>query len=508
MELAGTEVPVVWHGRRLRAFAPQLLAERDLTLSARAAARCGAAEESLSQGAASLGDDHAPLARLLLRAEGVASSFIEGVTAPVVEVVLAEGNDGAHSPAAWVAANAAAGEAAIAHAKGTDPLDVEELCRWHEALMAGSPTPAHHVGCVRKEQGWIGGPTPFEAHLVTPPANMLNGLLADLLGFVNSTGTDAVAAAAIAHAQFEIVHPFADGNGRIGRVLVSWLLTRRLHLLTPPPVSVRLAADVGGYTAGLTQFRFGQTDAWVAWIADGVSGAGRAQQQLVGDAERMRGEWEATLSTYGKVRRLRSDAGARRVLDLLPRHLVLSAPIVADALGLSRQSAGTALRVLADAGILTPYRTDTRSRRGRAGAALRERGAARTGRVQSTAPIARRPASARLIQPVHGRGQIEVLVGEPTSRVRAEPQGDRVPTDLDVGVVVRRLGERTHRVHVGEGPDEAVPFGDLDELVAVAIPCKAALGDRRVDRGVVQDGAQGCVISSGRTAASNSSPVR
>lgn len=56
---------------------------------------------------------------------------------------------------------------------------------------------------------------------------------------------------------------------------------RRLHLLTPPPVSVHLAADVGGYTSGLTLYRFSRTSAWVTWFADAVSAAGHAQQQLV-----------------------------------------------------------------------------------------------------------------------------------------------------------------------------------------------------------------------------------
>jgi len=103
VKLAGSEVPVVWRGRRVSAFVPQLLAERDLSLDAKAASRCGAAEAGVSQGAEALGADYVPLARLLLRAEGIASSYIEGVTAPVVDVVVAEHNDGsAHTPAAWV----------------------------------------------------------------------------------------------------------------------------------------------------------------------------------------------------------------------------------------------------------------------------------------------------------------------------------------------------------------------------------------------------------------------
>src|SRR6516225_6925733 len=89
--LAGREVPIVWRGRRARAFVPTLLARRDLTLTAETVARAATAAAEVRHGAAALADhDYEPLARLLLRAEGVASSFIEGVRAPVVDIVLAE----------------------------------------------------------------------------------------------------------------------------------------------------------------------------------------------------------------------------------------------------------------------------------------------------------------------------------------------------------------------------------------------------------------------------------
>jgi Fic family protein len=264
-----------------------------------------------------------------------------------------------------VAANLTATDRAIAHAASRDPLTLDELCTWHAALMAGSPTPARHVGCIRDEQGWIGGQSPLDAHLVTPPASELDRLLCDLLLFVNDTPLDTIAAAAVAHAQFEVIHPFADGNGRIGRVLVSWLLTRRLALVTPPPVSVRLAADVGGYSSGLTQYRFGRTSEWVSWFAEAVSGAGRAQQELVAAVDQIRAGWQRKLTAHRNVRALRADASAWQLLTLLPRHLVLTTPIVADALGLTRKAGGDALRTLADAGVLTPYATAPPAGRGR-----------------------------------------------------------------------------------------------------------------------------------------------
>ena len=161
------------------------------------------------------------------------------------------------------------------------PLSVEMLCRWHATLMAGSPMPGGYIGVVRREQGWIGGTSPIDAALVTPPPDRLDELLADLVAYANRDDIDAVAQAGDRDAQFEIIHPFADGNGRIGRVLISWLLVRGLALVTPPPVSVRIAAERDGYLAGLTLFRLGHHDRWVQWFADVVTGAGQAQVALV-----------------------------------------------------------------------------------------------------------------------------------------------------------------------------------------------------------------------------------
>jgi len=366
VEPAGVEVPILWRGRRAQAFVPARLAERDLTLNADTVARAARAQAAVERGAETMPDDYAALARLLLRAEGVASSFIEGVTAPVVDIVLAEaGNQTGRSNAAWVAANLAAVTEAIGEAHA-GPLTVESLCRWHRTLMTGSPTPAHHVGVVRTDQGWIGGTSPLDAHLVTPPPEEVPALLDDLVAYVNGVDVDLVSQAAIAHAQFEIIHPFADGNGRVGRVLIAWILVRRLSLVTPPPVSTRIAADVGGYGSGLVLFRLGDHNSWVRWFADAVSGAGRAQQELVAAVEQLRRTWADRLAAPRTgTRRLRSNAAAWRVLDLLPRHLVLTGPLVAEELGIPLKSASAALRDLVDADLLVEHGTLQPTGRGR-----------------------------------------------------------------------------------------------------------------------------------------------
>ena len=293
MEQAGVEMPIRWRGRRARAFVPTRLAERDLTLDADTVARAARAQAVVEQGAATMPDDYAALARLLLRAEGVASSFIEGVTAPVVDIVLAEvGEHAGRSNAAWVAANLAAVSDAIADAHD-GRLTVDELCRWHRTLMTGSPTPAHRVGALRTEQGWIGGSSPLDANLVTPP-----------------------------------------------------------------PVSTCIAADVGGYSSGLVVFRLGDHNRWAQWFADAVSGAGRAQQDLVAAVEQLRRAWAERLATPREgTRRLRSNAAAWRVPDLLPRHLVLTGPLVAEELGVPLKSANAALHDLVGAGVLVEHGT-------------------------------------------------------------------------------------------------------------------------------------------------------
>lgn len=358
MRPAGVEVPIVWRGRRAKAFVPTLLAERDLALDPATVASAARAEAAVEHGAESMPEDYSALARLLLRAEGVASSFIEAVTAPVVDIVLAEAGVHLQRPAAaWVAANLAAVMEAIGEAPNR-PLSLDSLCRWHRTLMTGSPTPARSVGALRTEQGWIGGTSPLDAHLVTPPPNRVPVLVEDLVAYVNRDDFEPVAQAAIAHAQFEIIHPFADGNGRVGRILIAWMLVRRLSLVTPPPVSTRIAADVGGYTSGLVLFRLGNHNAWVRWLADTVTGAGRAQQELVESIEQLQRMWRERLAAPRAGRRkLRSNAAAWQVLDLLPTHLILTGPIVVSELGIPLKSAGAALRDLVAAGVLVEQGT-------------------------------------------------------------------------------------------------------------------------------------------------------
>lgn len=232
-------------------------------------------------------------------------------------------------------------------------------------LTVATTLPVRHAGRVREEQGWTGGAPPVEAALVTAPPELLGGLLSDLVHHADRVDVDPVGQAAVAHAQLEVVHPFADGNARVGRLLVSWLLTRRLALVTPPPVSMRMAADRAGHLAELTTFRLGGHESWVRWFADVVAGAAVSQVRLVEGVAALQPRWRLALQGSCGGRWLRTDALAWQVLALLPRHLVLTADVVSRVSGRSPRAATEALHRLVAAGVLVPWGTRLVRRPGR-----------------------------------------------------------------------------------------------------------------------------------------------
>lgn len=352
-EATGADVAITFNDRPARAWVPASLSARDLELdavTARTAERAAGAVLRLSD---RLGPTLEPLAQLLLRAEGVASSNIEGLYAPVGEVALAEVDAEATSnTAAWVADNLSVVQACLDHAATPRPLDLATLHAWHERLMRHGDLTPELVGRFRDRQGWIGGYSPQVAAYVPPPAGELERLMADLLGYVNDQADgaddalDAVTRAAVAHAQFETVHPYGDGNGRLGRLVVLWILVRLLAVATPPPVSVLILRDPGGYLSGLHGFRTGSIGPWVRWFAGVVERAAAGSMEWAGQVEALLAGWRAQLAD------LRADATARWLLELLPVHPVVSADLVAQALGVSDTAARTALNLLRDRGIV------------------------------------------------------------------------------------------------------------------------------------------------------------
>lgn len=343
--MAGT-ITIDWNGHPLEAADPAPLAAWMPELSEATVRRTEQAVAAVERmGAAVAAEPFVLTARMLQRAEGVASSEVEALAAPSREIALVQATDtDPGGDAAWIADNLTVVAAATAD---TRPIDDAVLFDWHRQLMRHGRVDPAGVGVWRDRLGWIGGHSPRVAAHVGAPVDRIPIHMDDLYQFLTRGDIDPVTLTAVAHAQFETIHPFADGNGRIGRVLISNQLARRCHVTIPPPLSLQIRRDVGGYQAGLSLFRAGQTDAWVRWFADALIAAVDLAQIVLDDAARVIAGWQSAIDD------LRADAAARRLVDQLATHPVVSADLVAELCGVSPQAARTALDQLTTRGVLT-----------------------------------------------------------------------------------------------------------------------------------------------------------
>lgn len=345
--MPGRWVPITWHGQAAKAWQPSVLTWPMLEPSA-SLARCTERAALAAQRAdEQLPSSWEPVTRMLLRTEGIASSDIEGLRAPVDEVALALVDEKATgSTAGWIADNLAVITDAVASSRLR--LTIKLLHQWHRRLMRHGTLSPELVGRFRTSQGWIGGATPVDAVYVPPPPESIGPLMTNLMAFANRNDFDPVTQAAVLHAQFETIHPYGDGNGRLGRVLIGWLLARRLGLALPPPVSVLIARDPGGYLSSLLLFRQESSDPLVGWFADVVTRAGEASLDLGHRVRVLLTDWEERLHD------LRADAAARKVAEQLPAHPVINTALAAESAWASERSARNAISALADHGILSP----------------------------------------------------------------------------------------------------------------------------------------------------------
>ncbi len=363
---------------------PDYLVGRRITLDGDVAADVTDAETAIARlnvEASSLIDTEA-LARILLRAESVASSKIEGLEIGArrllrVEAARSLGDHPADVTAIEVLDNVDAMVFGIETMSVGGSITADLLLDIHRRLLAGSRL-AEHGGRFRSVQNWIGGSdyNPCAASFVPPPPELVSGLVDDLVAFCNDDSLPAVAQAALAHAQFETIHPFVDGNGRTGRALIHLILRRRgLAVRVLVPVSLILATwandYVGGLTAthyvgGLTATRYrGRATSRDAheginlWIGRFAGACGRAVEDAGAFERRAQGietEWRGRL---GRVR-------ARSSVDLLLRALV-GAPVVtvnsaADLIGRSFVQINEAVMRLVEAGVLRQVTVGRRNR--------------------------------------------------------------------------------------------------------------------------------------------------
>lgn len=286
---------------------------------------------------------------LLLRSEAIASSRIEGYDLSQRNLARALIDPrAARGTARTVAANVVAMEEAIAIGEANRPLTGDDVRAIHRTLMAGEP---HRVtpGEYRLEQNWIGGrlDSPIDASYIPPPESEVEALMSDLIAFVNRDDLPGVAQAAIAHAQFETIHPFLDGNGRVGRCLVHVVLRRRgAARRFVPPISVVLAARPNLYVAGLVDFREGRVSEWCASFAGACERASRLSTELAEEIARLEADW------YERAGRPRRDSAAARIIAVLPAQPITSAATIRAAIGASHQRTLDGLKALAETGVI------------------------------------------------------------------------------------------------------------------------------------------------------------
>ena len=348
-------------------YQPDHIAGLDLPLTPEAAAAASQAERDIAQlnARATVLTNTEPLARLILRSEALASSRIEGLELGAGKLLEFEALGELGVPhaldrsEALVLNNIRAMESGIRHIVEAPRMSIEQLCVINRRLMQGAPG-EEKSGMLRTEQNWIGGNrvNPLGARYVPPTPDAVPELMEDLMAFCRTSRYSPIATAAIAHAQFETIHPFIDGNGRTGRVLVQILLTRAG--LTPhvmPPISLILATDKTRYLDNLAAYRVEGSlarenqaavealSSWVEYVAWASSLACRRADEFEQVMREIRATWRQRCHT-------RAGSAASLLIDVLPSNPVVSVSSAARLTGRSTEAARQAIHTLCERGIL------------------------------------------------------------------------------------------------------------------------------------------------------------
>lgn len=215
-------------------------------------------------------------------------------------------------------ANVRATQAALALA---DDLGEDAITAMHRTLLEASAP--EMVGRWRDAQVWIGSSSvgPHQADFVPPHQERVPYAMADLVRFLRRDDLPYLPQIALAHAQFETIHPFPDGNGRTGRALVQAMLKAKgltQHMLVP--VSAGLLSDIRSYFSALEAYRHGHALPIIVCFAEATVKAVGHGRVLMRDLTEIEGAWQQ------KLHGIRSDAVARRMLPIILAHPVFDAP--------------------------------------------------------------------------------------------------------------------------------------------------------------------------------------
>lgn len=300
----------------------------------------------------------AGLSELLVRTESVATSKIEHVYADLDEIARASVGAKAAEGATRTVAAGQALRALTESVNDGGPLTEDAILLAHRQLLADDLLERHWAGRYREQQNWIGGSdlTPLGAVHVPPPHEHVRPLMKDLVAFANRDGVGGVAQAAIVHAQFEAIHPFTDGNGRVGRGLIGAMLRRnRLTRTVTVPAAAAMLADVDTYFDHLKGYREGDVDAMVVYLTEGSVAASSAAEVSADRLAEMPEVWMDSV-------RPRRGSSAHRMIAGLLRTPILDAERARELTGSTATRTYEAIARLVEAGVLHEVSGGSRNR--------------------------------------------------------------------------------------------------------------------------------------------------
>jgi len=287
-----------------------------------------------------------PMNSVLLRTESSSSSQIENLTVGARQLALAEIGQSTSLNAQTVVGNVRAMEAALALA---DRLDEDAICTMQAELIGRQRGFEAHAGHYRSQLVWVGSSriTPRGAVHVAPQPELVPAAMADLVAFIRREDLPVLVQAGIAHAQFETIHPFTDGNGRTGRALVHALLRAKgVVVNATAPVSAGLLTTTDAYLDALGAYRAGDARPIVERFTDASRFAATSGARLVDDLATQLAQSRASLAG------LRPQAAGWQILPHLIAHPVLNAALVKDVLHVNDATAQRALAQLARSGVV------------------------------------------------------------------------------------------------------------------------------------------------------------
>ena len=307
---------------------------------------------------------HLPSQQLLvgpfLLREAVSSARIEGTQASLTDVYDAEADDRPHGPDVEEVVNCVKAIETGLDRLGTLPLSARLIREMHAVVLAGVRGRDRRPGEFRRSNNWIGAPgsTIETAAFVPPPHDVIGDLLDDLERFVHEEPElPPLIQAALLHSQFETIHPFLDGNGRLGRLLIVLFLVVRGRLPAPLLyISPYFEQRREQYYEALQGVReHGDFDSWLAMFLDAIA-------TQAGDALSRAERLTDLRERYRALVQAETRGSANRLVDLAFERPILTSRIVEQRLGVTRASALSALRVLEQVSILTEPSTGPRGR--------------------------------------------------------------------------------------------------------------------------------------------------